>query len=70
VKLVIMPGWPSPWPLPWRGSGFQEAEKGRSGNTMLKEIKIANINVGSRHRKEMGDLTSLAESIRQEGMLA
>jgi ParB/RepB/Spo0J family partition protein len=36
---------------------------------MLNEIKIAEISVGSRHRKEMGDLKSLAESIRQEGML-
>ena len=36
---------------------------------MLKEIKIADIVVGSRHRRDMGDLTSLAESIRQEGLL-
>ena len=36
---------------------------------MLEEIKIADIKVGSRHRKEMGDLTPLAESIRQEGLL-
>src|SRR6516225_758949 len=36
---------------------------------MLKELKIADITVGSRHRKDMGDLTGLAESIRQEGML-
>jgi DNA modification methylase len=36
---------------------------------MLNDIKIADITVGSRHRKEMGDLTSLAESIRQEGLL-
>ncbi len=36
---------------------------------MLKDIKIADIKVGSRHRKEMGDSTSLAESIRQEGLL-
>ena len=37
---------------------------------MLKELKIADINVGSRHRKEMGDFTSLADSIRQDGELA
>jgi ParB family chromosome partitioning protein len=36
---------------------------------MLKEIKIADIKVGSRHRRDMGDLTTLADSIRQEGML-
>jgi DNA modification methylase/ParB-like chromosome segregation protein Spo0J len=36
---------------------------------MLKDIKIKNIKIGERHRKDMGDLTSLAESIRQEGLL-
>src|SRR5271166_1739206 len=36
---------------------------------MLKELKITDIKVGSRHRKEMGDLTSLADSIRQDGLL-
>ncbi len=36
---------------------------------MLKEIKISDIKVGSRHRKDMGDLTTLAESIRLEGLL-
>src|SRR6516164_6434183 len=36
---------------------------------MLKEIKIAAIKVGQRHRRDMGDLTSLADSIRQEGLL-
>src|ERR1700704_3496959 len=36
---------------------------------MLKELKITDIKVGSRHRKDMGDLTSLADSIRQEGLL-
>ena len=36
---------------------------------MLKELKITDIKVGGRHRKEMGDLTSLADSIRQEGLL-
>ena len=35
----------------------------------LKELKIADIKVGSRHRKDMGSLTSLADSIRQEGLL-
>ena len=36
---------------------------------MLKDIKIADIKVGNRHRKDMGSLTSLADSIRQEGLL-
>ena len=36
---------------------------------MLKELKIAEIKVGNRHRKDMGDLTSLADSIRQDGLL-
>src|SRR6516225_7787676 len=36
---------------------------------MLKELKIADIVVGDRHRRDMGDLTTLAESIRQEGLL-
>ena len=36
---------------------------------MLKEIKIDSIKVGSRHRRDMGDLSSLADSIRQEGLL-
>ncbi len=36
---------------------------------MLQELKIARIKVGSRHRKDMGDLASLAESIRLEGLL-
>jgi len=36
---------------------------------MLQELKIADIKVGNRHRKDMGDLTSLAESIREEGLL-
>ena len=36
---------------------------------MLKEIKITDINVGDRHRRDMGDLTTLADSIRQEGLL-
>src|SRR6516162_5167834 len=36
---------------------------------MLKEIKITDIVVGTRHRRDMGDLTTLAESIRQEGLL-
>jgi hypothetical protein len=36
---------------------------------MLKEIRIADIVVGSRHRRDMGDLTTLADSIRREGLL-
>ena len=35
----------------------------------LKEIKIDAIKVGRRHRRDMGDLTALADSIRQEGLL-
>jgi ParB family chromosome partitioning protein len=38
-------------------------------HTRLKELKIAAIKVGQRHRRDMGDLTTLADSIRQEGML-
>ena len=36
---------------------------------MLKSLRISNIKVGNRHRKDMGDLTSLADSIREEGLL-
>jgi ParB family chromosome partitioning protein len=36
---------------------------------MLKKINIASIKIGSRHRKDMGDLRSLAESIQEEGLL-
>ena len=36
---------------------------------MLKEIKIADIKIGKRHRRDMGDLTSLADSIRRLGLL-
>jgi hypothetical protein len=36
---------------------------------MLKSIPISAIKVGTRHRKDMGDLKSLAESIRLEGLL-
>jgi hypothetical protein len=36
---------------------------------MLREIKIADIRVGQRHRRDMGDLAGLAESIHQEGLL-
>ncbi len=35
----------------------------------LKEIRIADIKVGNRYRKDMGNLTSLADSIRQDGLL-
>ena len=35
----------------------------------IKELKITDIKVGHRHRKDMGDLTSLADSIRQDGFL-
>jgi DNA modification methylase len=36
---------------------------------MLKELKITDIKVGNRHRKDMGDLTGLAHSILKEGLL-
>jgi len=36
---------------------------------MLKQIRISSIKVGKRHRKDMGDLAALAESIRDEGLL-
>jgi hypothetical protein len=36
---------------------------------MLKTLKIADIKIGKRHRKDMGDLTSLADSIRHDGLL-
>lgn len=29
---------------------------------MLREVKIADIKIGKRHRKDMGDLAALAES--------
>jgi ParB-like chromosome segregation protein Spo0J len=40
-----------------------------ANHSMLKELKITDIKVGRRHRRDMGDLTTLAESIRQEGLL-
>jgi ParB family chromosome partitioning protein len=46
-----------------------EADVVIAHQAMLKEIKITDIVVGSRHRKDMGDLTTLADSIRQEGLL-
>lgn len=36
---------------------------------MLKELKISDIKVGHRHRKDMGDLKSLGDSIRRDGLL-
>ena len=36
---------------------------------MLKTLKIADIKIGKRHRKDMGYLSSLAESIRHDGLL-
>ena len=33
------------------------------------EVKISDIKIGTRHRKEMGDLESLAESIEEVGLL-
>jgi ParB-like chromosome segregation protein Spo0J len=46
-----------------------EADVVSADHAMLREIKIADIKVGRRHRRDMGDLTTLAESIRQEGLL-
>jgi ParB-like chromosome segregation protein Spo0J len=40
-----------------------------ANHAMLKELKIDSIKVGQRHRRDMGDLTTLADSIRQEGLL-
>ena len=36
---------------------------------MLKTLKIADIKIGKRHRRDMGDLASLADSIRRLGLL-
>ena len=36
---------------------------------MIQKISIATITVGQRHRKEMGDLQALSESIKQIGLL-
>jgi ParB-like chromosome segregation protein Spo0J len=46
-----------------------EADVVIAHHSMLKEIKIASIKIGFRHRRDMGDLTALADSIRQEGLL-
>ena len=40
-----------------------------ANQAILKELRIDSIKVGQRHRRDMGDLTSLADSIRQEGLL-
>lgn len=36
---------------------------------MLRAIKIAHIQVGRRHRKDLGNLQELARSIQQEALL-
>jgi DNA modification methylase len=46
-----------------------EADVVIADHARLKEIKIADIVVGDRHRRDMGDLKTLADSIRQEGLL-
>jgi ParB-like chromosome segregation protein Spo0J len=38
-------------------------------HSIIREIKIASIKVGQRHRREMGDMAGLAVSIRQEVLL-
>ena len=37
-------------------------------HAMLKEIKVAPIKVGQRHRRDMGDLAGLAEYFKREGI--
>ena len=37
--------------------------------TKLQQVRIADIQIGKRHRKEMGDLTGLARSIQEIGLL-
>jgi hypothetical protein len=46
-----------------------EADVVIADHSTLKEIKITDIKVGQRHRRDMGDLMTLADSIRQEGLL-
>ncbi len=36
---------------------------------MLREVPIADIRIGQRHRKDMGDIKALAESIAVVGLL-
>jgi hypothetical protein len=36
---------------------------------MLLEVPVANIVIGERHRQDMGDLETLAESMRELGLL-
>lgn len=35
----------------------------------LRKLSVTDIKVGRRHRKDMGDLKSLAQSIKEEGLL-
>ena len=37
--------------------------------TELRQVRIADIQIGNRHRKEMGDLAGLARSIQEIGLL-
>ena len=39
-------------------------------SNMLKELKIADIKIGKRHRRDMGDLGSLVESMKTYGQLS
>ncbi len=41
----------------------------RGEKVILKLIEIKNINLGTRHRKEIGDITALAASIERQGLL-
>jgi ParB/RepB/Spo0J family partition protein len=46
-----------------------EADAVSVDRAVLKDIRINDIKVCHRHRRDMGDLKSLADSIRQEGLL-
>jgi ParB/RepB/Spo0J family partition protein len=49
-----------------RGGGKRQA---RTDNNMTPTMPIEKICVGARHRKDMGDIRGLAESIREVGLL-
>ncbi len=47
------------------------APPGTAGAALMTErtVRIADIRIGARHRKDMGDLKRLADSIATEGLL-
>jgi site-specific DNA-methyltransferase (adenine-specific) len=47
---------------------IQKNVKGNQMNNQITEIKISDIIIGDRHRKDMGDLQSLADSIKEVGL--